>query len=134
MRYYLDSNVFIYPALFRGKKSTKCRKLLEKIVRGEDTGITSALAIDEVVWSIMKRKGRQKALLEARRIFELPNLRVLGVTAEDAYVSLRFMEKYPGLNPRDAIHLTVALNAGVYTIYSDDRHFDTIEEVNRKKL
>ena len=35
MTYYLDSNVFIYPALYEGEKSTGTTALLERIVDGE---------------------------------------------------------------------------------------------------
>lgn len=134
MRVYLDANIFIYAAIYKGRKADACRKLLKSIVSGENTALTSVLTIDEVVWTIMNHTDRKTALLEARRIFELPNIAVEKVSPEDALSALRYMEKYPHLSPRDAIHLAVALDSGVYTIYTDDSDFDGIEEINRRGL
>ena len=41
-----------------------------------------------------------------------------------------FPEKYLD----DAIHIAVSINAGVFTIISDDDDFDTVSEINRVSL
>jgi len=40
------------------------------------------------------------------------------------------MEKYD-LKPRDAIHLSAAIEHGVFTIISEDKDFDKIKEIER---
>ncbi|MEA1925172.1 MAG: PIN domain-containing protein [Candidatus Altiarchaeota archaeon] len=130
---YLDANVFIYAALYDGKKAEHAREILREMVEG-DVAITSTLTIDEVVWIVWKESNREKAIKESVRILELPNLKVLSVDAKDAYSALNLMNKYQKLKPRDAIHLAVSLRAGVFRIISDDSDFDDVDEIEREKL
>ncbi len=74
------------------------------------------------------------ALEIGKDILELPNLKILDVTAKDILVSIDLMERYAHLKPRDAIHSAVCMNAGVFTMVSDDNDFDGIEEINREAL
>ncbi|MCK4614874.1 MAG: type II toxin-antitoxin system VapC family toxin, partial [Thermoplasmata archaeon] len=96
---------------------------------------TSSLAMDEIVWVAMKEMGdRKKALILCKSILEIPNLKILDVTGGDILKALWFMEKYSKLKPRDAIHLAVCFNAGIFTIISDDSDFNDIEEITRESL
>ncbi|OYT53864.1 MAG: VapC toxin family PIN domain ribonuclease [Candidatus Altiarchaeales archaeon ex4484_2] len=130
---YLDANVFIYAALYTGKKAEHAREILRTMVEG-DVAITSTLTIDEVVWAVWKESNREKAIKEGVRILELPNLKVLSVEVEDAYSALNLMNKYQKLRSRDAIHLAVSLRAGVFKIISDDSDFDDVDDIEREKL
>lgn len=132
--FYFDSNVFIFPALYEGKKSRKAADWLKKMVKGEIEVCTSCLTLDEVVWIISREADREKALNEGERILEFPNLRVFDVTSEDAFRMINYQKKYENLRPRDAIHLSVAISNGVHTIVSDDDDFEDIKEVEWKRL
>lgn len=135
MKVYLDANIFIYPAIYGiDSKERACREILDKMVSGKIGAITSSLTIDEIIWKLIRRVGRAETLKLAKSLFELPNLTVVDVTAQDVYNALELMEKYKNLKPRDAIHAAVAINAGVSKIYSDDSDFDEIKELNRVKL
>ena len=131
---YLDSNVFIYPILYRGKKSDKAKSILAEMVEGVSPCVTASLTLDEVIWVVMREVGRDEAIQIGRDILSLPNLRILDVTDEHIMRSIKLMEKYPRLKPRDAIHIAVSINAGVFTIISDDDDFDTVSEINRVSL
>jgi predicted nucleic acid-binding protein len=63
---YLDSNVFIYPLLYKGKKATKAQNILNEMVLGKAPCITSSLTLDEIIWIIMKMHDRTKAIEIAR--------------------------------------------------------------------
>ncbi len=130
---YLNANVFIYAALYSGKKADHAREILKEMVEGKGA-ITSTLTIDEVVWVVWKESNREKAIKEGVRLLELPNLKVLSVDVGDTYLALNLMNKYQKLNPRDAIHLAVSLRAGVYRIISDDSDFDEVGEIVRERL
>lgn len=130
---YLDSNIFIYAAIYTGKKAERAREILKNVVKG-DIAITSTLTIDEVIWAIWREVNREKAIIEGLKILEFPNLNVLDVSSTDVYSALNFMKKYPGLKPRAGIHLSVSLNAGVFRIISDDPDFDEVKEIEREKL
>lgn len=132
---YLDSNVFLQSALYIGVKTDRAKAILESIAKDESSAATSSLAMDEIVWVAMKEMGdRKKALILCKSILEIPNLKILDVTGGDILKALWFMEKYSKLKPRDAIHLAVCFNAGIFTIISDDSDFNDIEEITRESL
>ena len=131
---YLDSNVFLYPILYEGKKSKRAERILTSMVKGKTTCCTASLTIDEILWVVTNKVSRDEALEIAKDIFELPNLRILDVSAIDALNAIGLMEKYKRLKPRDAIHGAVCMGAGISTIVSDDNDFDKIKEIKRESL
>lgn len=132
---YLDANVFIYPVLYEGAKAERGREILESIAEGRESYATSSLTLDEVAWKIISLKNeRKEAIGVCADILGLSNLAILDVTGDDILKALWFMEKYSKLKPRDAIHLVVSFNAGIFTIITDDSDFDTIDEITRERL
>ncbi len=131
---YLDSNVFILPVLYKGKKAKKAKKILTEMVEGKKDYATSSLTFDEIVWAIMKIKDRDKAILVGKDFICLPNLKILDVKERHLLNSLELLEKYPNLKPRDAIHISVSISSGIFTIISGDKDFENISEINREKL
>ena len=131
---YIDSNVFIYPVLYQGKKADNAKKILSKMVDGEIACATSSLTLDEVMWVIINEANRKKALQIGKDILTLPNLKILDVTNEHIMQSIKLMEKYKKLKPRDAIHLAVCTTAGIFRFITDDADFDHISEINRITL
>lgn len=131
---YLDSNVFIYPLLYQGKKADNAKKILSEMVDGDISCATSALTLDEVMWVIMNETNREKALQIGKDIMTLPNLRILDVTNEHIMQSITLMEKYKKMKPRDAIHLAVCTTAGIFRFITDDDDFGHISEINRIPL
>ncbi|PKP58326.1 MAG: hypothetical protein CVT88_07460 [Candidatus Altiarchaeales archaeon HGW-Altiarchaeales-1] len=59
---YIDSNVFIYAALYPDVKGDNARKLINKIENGEVTGATYSLTFDEVFWIVKKERNFDMAL------------------------------------------------------------------------
>ena len=131
---YLDSNVFLYPILYEGGKSDNAQAILMEMVEGNIHCVTASLTLDEVIWIVSKKISRKKALEIGKDILELPNLKILDVTSTDILNSIDLMERYSHLKPRDAIHSAVSINAGVFTMVSDDSDFDGIDEINRERL
>lgn len=131
---YIDSNVFIYAFIDAGDKGSKARLLLKKIREGKEVpAVTSALTFDEVFWIVKKEKGFNNALKAGRALLEMPNLMFLEVNDEVIWKAYELIKKYK-LGPRDAIHLSSALIHGVYTIVSEDKCFDNVEEIERKDI
>lgn len=131
---YLDSNVFIYPALYEGEKADQAAELLKDIVAGEERAATASLTIDEVVWILSKEASREEALKEGERLLMLPNLRILEVSGETIATALGHMQKHRKLSPRDAIHLATATDHGIYTIITDDTDFEDTDVVESRGL
>jgi predicted nucleic acid-binding protein len=127
---YLDATVFVYPILYDDKKADFFKDIIKSVALG-DSGYTSTLTIDEVIWAVWKERSREEALKKATDILDLPNLQISPVSRPDSFNSIRLMKKYPHLKPRDATHLAVALKLGVDSIVSDDKDFDGIDELKR---
>lgn len=131
---YLDSNVFIYPALYEGKKAKEATNLLKDITNGNKKGATSTLTFDEITWIISQESSREKALKQTKRILQFPNLKIIDVNSKDIISMIKNMEKHKNISPRDSIHLSIMIKKGIYTIVSDDKDFEKIDKINRKPL
>ena len=127
MTAYLDSNVFVYAALYDGDKSDGARQLLREIVKGEREAATASLTLDEVTYVLGREETRARALRQAERILGFANLHVVSVGAEEARDALGAMREYDGLSPRDAFHLAAAEKADADVFVTDDRDFDGVE-------
>ncbi len=132
---YLDSNVFIYPLLYNDARAKNAENILKRIIVGDFSAVTSSLALDEVVWILLKEtKDRDLAIQETLRILSFSNLTISPVDSSLMIDALHFMQKYPSLKPRDAIHLASAIRSHASTIITDDSDFDIVKEIKRKAL
>jgi predicted nucleic acid-binding protein len=129
---YLDANLFVYARFDHLQKGERARKLLRKIVeKGE--AITSVLALDEVMWVVLKNRKQDELRSIIEEIYSIPNLDVKDVPSHIALRALEFMENYK-LKPRDAFHVAIMKHFGANTIATDDPDFDKVKEVRRIKL
>lgn len=131
---YLDANVFIYAALYEGPKAKRAVEVLRELIDGEQPAATSALTVDEVVWSVRQLGAHERSVPEGQRVLSIPNMRVLPATLETMRAALQLMEQVPQLKPRDAVHAATAIEAGIFTIVSDDGDFDKVPELRREPL
>ena len=56
MKFYLDSNVFIYAILDRGEKGETAGKILEAMQSEKFSGVTSQITFEEIVFVVWKEK------------------------------------------------------------------------------
>jgi predicted nucleic acid-binding protein len=129
---YLDANVFLSAILNREDEGEKARDLLQKLQKAEIVAATSALSFDEVFWIVKKHRGFISALKAAKTLLEIPNLTFLEVNDQTLWSAYNLAEKYR-LDPRDAIHIACALDHAIFTIISEDEHFDKVKEIKRTK-
>jgi hypothetical protein len=130
---YIDSNVFIYPHSGNGLKSEASIKIIQEIIIGGLDAFTSYLTWDEVVHSLRKIIGKEKAIEQGKIFLNIPNVNFLSVNNEIIRKSQELMEKY-SLKPRDAIHAASAILNKCDFIVSDDSDFDKVKEIKRKGL
>jgi predicted nucleic acid-binding protein len=77
---YLDSNVFIYAAIYHeAGKGGVAKRILLKLARGEIEGYTSSPTWDELVWVVKRIEGLEAARKEGAKFLQLPNLKILSV-------------------------------------------------------
>ncbi len=128
---YIDSNLFIYAALYDDERGKKTRGFIKDIREGNETVFTSALTFDEVFWIVKKEKGVENALEVVRAMLEMRNLKFVEVNTSLLWRSYKLIEGH-GLDLRDAIHLACAVEKGVKKVISADSDFDGIEGIIRE--
>ena len=60
-RRFIDSNIFIYVLLKDPRYGEACLRILEKVEKGEEQGITSTLALSQVI-AHLARRGKGEAI------------------------------------------------------------------------
>jgi len=130
---YVDSNIFLYPAIYKletVEEARESKEFLLKISEGSVEACTATITWDEVVWVVRKIFGLKPSIELGRMLLEFPNLKFLNVKRSVVLRAQSLMEKYK-IKPRDAIHAATALENGIETIVSYDRDFDKLEEIKR---
>jgi len=133
---YVDSNVFLYSALYSPDlepKAKKAKEILQKIENKELSAATSTLTWDEVVWVATKLLGRTDGIAQGQKLLGFPNLEFINVDEGIIVQAQSLMDKYK-LSPRDSIHVTSALSRKATIIISDDEDFDQVKEIKRTPL
>ncbi len=130
---YLDTNIFVYSAINKSEKGKECIALLTKLIKNDETACTSVLTWDEIVYTIWKKEGKELALEEGRKFFNLPNIILIEATNKIMLKAQELIEKY-NLKPRDAIHAATAILNNCKEIASDDPDFDKVKELKRRKI
>ncbi|MEW5955294.1 MAG: type II toxin-antitoxin system VapC family toxin [Candidatus Micrarchaeota archaeon] len=133
MNYFLDTNLFIFAFYEKSAKGERAQNILDEIVRGKARAATSALVLDEVMWAITKNYSSTEIPSVIERVYDVPNVVVIGVDAEAPRLAIEVMKKY-GLKPRDAFHAATMLQNEIFTIVSDDADFDRVKEIKRKPI
>ncbi|MBL7206203.1 MAG: type II toxin-antitoxin system VapC family toxin [Candidatus Aenigmarchaeota archaeon] len=126
---YIDSNLFIYARIDKGKIGEQTRKIISLLESGKIEACTSVLSLDEVVWIVREELKDYKAGIDCgRMIMEIPNLIVLDITKAEILKAFDLMEN--GLKPRDALHAATCLKHGVFTIVTNDSDFKKLDSLN----
>lgn len=125
MKYYFDSNIFIY-SVTQEKVGENARKAMEAVEEGRIEAATSVLTVDEVAWIVQNEVDRDTAVETGRKILEMPNLEILESDVTVANNSLSIMTEEE-LDPRDSIHIATARQHGIYTIVTEDEDLQRTE-------
>jgi len=128
---YLDANFFVFINLLH-KKGEVAREILKKITEGK-RAITSSLALDEVMWVLMKNKLRHEVRRVIEDIYATPNLHVREVPGHIPLRAVDMMEQH-NLKPRDAFHVAVMEHFGEREIVTDDADFERVKTISRIPL
>jgi len=129
---YLDANFFIFANFSSDKKGVNARKIILEIINGKKA-ITSSLALDEVMWVLLRNNKKEEIRSVIEDIYSIRNLGVISVSSLIPLRALNFMEGY-GLKPRDAFHAAIMEEFGVNEIVTDDADFDSIPNIKRIKI
>ena len=133
---YIDSSVFIYPAIYQTEsqqKAKKAKEILLKIEKGEISAHTSTLTWDEVVWVVGKLLSRDDGINQGKKLLGFPNLEFINVDEGILTLAQDLLNKYK-LSPRDSIHAASAVSRKIKAVISDDKDFDQVKEITRAPL
>lgn len=128
---YLDANVFVHAIASSDKRGDFFREFLKGSL--DEDLFTCSLTWDEVVHSLTRLLGKEKALLEGEKLLSLSGLLWLPVSRDVIVQAQGLMGMY-GLKPRDAIHAASALRKGISKIASDDTDFDKVKGLKRMRV
>ena len=133
---YLDSSVFVYAVTHDPSKSAKAKEaigILREVEENKTRGVTSLLSWDELAWVVWRLEGREASIRAGAAFLKLKNLSILAPGLPVMLRAQELVERYQ-LKPRDAIHVSTALNAGEKEIISEDEELDVVAEIIRRPL
>lgn len=126
---YVDTNVFAYALGTPHHYRDPCRRVVELIVARAFAGEVSVEVLQELA-HLRRRRGLSDATRRAREVATFCP-RVHELQRRDLDRALALMDRHRELPGRDAVHAAIAVNRGIATIVSADRHFDSLEEIRR---
>lgn len=127
---FVDSNIFIYAAGQPHPHKEPSKYFLEKVAKNQIKAITSTEALQEILHRYCVINDRPRGFAIFDDCIQIITV-VLPLTKQDILKARQVMEKYPSVDARDAIHISVMLNRGIKTICTYDKHFDKIEGIKR---
>ena len=155
-RVYVDVNVFYMYLRSDPEHLDTLRSFFRRMVRGDITGYTAVLTMDELSYrpllgrlrdasegnplDILRERGEDAVRTYApeietalRKLLRLPHLELAPVLPGDVPAMLRNVSAF-GLLPRDALHVAVMARLDLDQIATDDRDFDRVPGTERHWL
>jgi len=126
---YVDSNIFIFAATNKGKLGQNCREIINLINEKRIMCASSLLVIDEVMWILKKKAGKDCAIKITKAMLSMP-IKWVEVDKSVIIKMIDIFEKTT-LDPRDAIHIASMKELGLSVIVSEDNDFDKVDGIGR---
>ena len=129
-RRFIDSNIFIYVLLKDPRYGKACLKILDRVERGEEQGVTSTLVLSQVI-AHLARRGKGEAI----KLF-IDYVRETGIIVIET-MFLDFVEAVIEMGELnldykiwdDLIISCQMKRSGVQEIYTNDKDFEKIKWV-----
>ena len=129
-RRFIDSNIFIYVLLKDPRHGKACLRILERIEKGEEQGITSTLVLSQVIAHLARRRKGEAIKLFIDYIRET-GIIVIETTFLDFVEAVTEMSKLNlGYRIWDDLIISCQMKRnGVQEIYTNDKDFEKIKWV-----
>ncbi|MEK6718915.1 MAG: type II toxin-antitoxin system VapC family toxin [candidate division NC10 bacterium] len=132
MKYFLDTNIFMYAAGREHPLKGPCVAILRRVAREEVEALTNTEVLQEILYRYRAIGERERGLHLARLAVDQVGGEVLPVTLADMRRAFDLVTRYgTDIMARDAVHAATMLNNGLTHLISADSHFDVIEGVTR---
>jgi len=123
---FIDTNIPMYAAGTPHPLRDPCQAIIRAVAEGKLEAVTDAEVLQEILYRYLHIGEREKGLM----VFDRFRRIMLGHEA-DVQRAREQAEEYPGLSPRDLIHLAVMLRHGIHEIITADRGFDRVRGIRR---
>ena len=127
MRAFIDSNIFIYALSADSKFGEASEKIIQDIQSGKIDATTTTLNIAEVVEIIERNADKQKAILSAEALLQIP-MNIESVEKEHA-IEATFIFSSSKANFSDTLFVSVMREKFIETIITNDSDFDSIKGI-----
>ncbi|MCK4272592.1 type II toxin-antitoxin system VapC family toxin [bacterium] len=127
---FIDTNIPIYAAGKPHPNKKPCAQVIMAMAKGEIQTVSSAEVLQEILHRHCHTKERAKGVKMLHEFRELVS-DIFPVTIKEVNMAATFLEKYPNIEARDAIHIATMLTNDIKLICSTDKHFDDINEIKR---
>lgn len=131
MAIFVDTNIFLRFLLAdHPQQSPRCKKLFERAAKGKVKLVTSELAIAEIAWVLTSfyKESHQSVAQKLGQIIMFK-----GLTVPNKEILLLATQKFESqkLDFIDAYNYALALKNKARKIYSYDKDFDKLKELQR---
>ena len=134
---FIDSNIFLHAFLKPRRKLSEqeskikeqSKAILERVEQGEDVAL-SVVHLSEVVNILESGRGLEVAQGFLAWVISSDNIEVYTVTVEEYEVALPLSQEYD-ISPNDALAVNQMRTNSLEEIYSQDKHFDGIENIKK---
>jgi hypothetical protein len=132
VRYFLDSNIFMYAAGRPHPLKAPCVAILRRVAGEQLDVVTNAEVLQEILYRYNAIGEAQRGLHLARLAVDQVGGDVLPVTLADMQVAFELVARHgTEIRSRDAVHAASMRNNGLTRLISADSHFDAIEGITR---
>lgn len=130
---YLGANFFIFALLDTGEKGQRAAEIHRSIAQGKERAVTSPLALDELMWVLIRTSKKHLLRTAVEGVYATPNLDVVAIPTTTPLTALNLIEQYD-IKPRDAFHAAIMKENELSQIVTDDEDFDRVEWIKRIRL
>lgn len=127
---FIDTNIPIYAGGKPHPNKKPCAQVIMAIAKGEIRAVSSAEVLQEILHRHSQTRERAKGIKMLHEFRELLS-DIFPVTIKEVNMAATFLEKYPNIEARDAIHIATMLTNDIKLILSTDKHLDDIQGIKR---
>jgi predicted nucleic acid-binding protein len=130
---FVDTNVFLrYLTRDDLSKYERCREMFKKALEGEIAISTSGMVIAELIWTLLSYYKVPKADV-IEKVFVILGTENLFIPDKDALADALVLYARKNIDFIDAYNAVFMKYHGPREVYSYDRDFETIEDIERKE-
>ena len=106
-----------------------CRDIIKLINKKKIICASSFLVLDEVIWILKKKVGKNSSIEITKAILTMP-IKWIEINKS---IIIKMLDIYENtkLDPRDAIHISSMNEIGLSVIVSEDDDFDKVDGIER---